>query len=217
MPGRFSRFLAVVATVFAAAGVVRLADAVGKKELVRAGRELAAERLELQDELAGLEMMNLRLAEDMAFLSSRIASFSKREPYLVIDRRASRLTVAVLDKTLLETKYRLRGPDEARDALSRLPFSTLEVLGRRQNTDWRKPDWLYRLEGVEPPADSLERLVRNAFGAGELFLGGDIVIHGKVVDGVPAEAVDHAYIELDEQALKAVLDAAKPGTRVLIR
>lgn len=217
MPGRFSRFLAVVATVLAGVAVVRLADAVGKKELVRAGRELAEERRELQDEADGLRLQNLRLVEDMAFLSSRIASFSKREPYLVIDRKAGKLMLAVQEKTLLEAKYRLRGPDEEREGLSRLPFSTLEVLGSRKNTDWYKPDWLYRLEGIEPPVDTAARLVPNAFGAGELFLGGDIVIHGKVVDGVPAEAVDHAYIELEEKPLRAVLDAAKPGTRVFIR
>jgi len=217
MPGRASRFLAAVATVFAGVAIVRLSDAVGKKELLRAGHEVAVEYEAMQAESAALSQANARLAEDRAFLADRIASLSKREPYLVIDRKASRLTLAVLDKTLLETGYRVRGPEDAREALASLPRSTLEVLGKRTGTDWYKPDWLYRLEGVEPPADSAQRLVPNAFGAGEIFLGGDIVIHGPASESIPAEAVDHSYVELDDAALKTLLDAAKPGTRVLIR
>ena len=84
-------------------------------------------------------------------------------------------------------------------------------------TAWRRPDWLYRLEGVTPPADSVLRYVNDAFGVGAVYLGGDIVIHGKVSEEVPAEALDHDYIELDSMPLKSIVDAVKPGTLVLIK
>ncbi|MEO0078982.1 MAG: hypothetical protein ABIK86_08315, partial [candidate division WOR-3 bacterium] len=61
------------------------------------------------------------------------------------------------------------------------------------------------------------RIVANAFGPGEIFLGGDIVIHGPASENIPAEAIDHSYIELDTNALKTVLEAVKPGTPVRIR
>jgi len=217
MPGRFSRFLGVVATVCAGLAIVRVTDAVGKRELVRAGLEVRAERVAVQQEHDSLSQMNDRLGQNRDFLSYRIAFFSKREPYLVLQRDVGRLVLAVQDRTLLETKFRVQGPADAREAWTRMPRSTLEVLGLRTDTDWYKPDWFYRLEGVVPPADSAERLVHNAFGAGEIFLGGDIVIHGKAFEGIPPEAIDHSYIELDESALETVLGAVKPGTLVLIR
>ena len=43
------------------------------------------------------------------------------------------------------------------------------------------------------------------------------MIHGRVSEAVPDEAIDHNYIELDSMPLRAVLDAVKPGTLVLIR
>ncbi len=213
----FRNLLSVLATVFAGLAITRLADAVGKRELVRAASEVQAEHDSVRAEFDALELTSRRLKEDQEFLSFRLASFSKREPYLILERGRSRLTLAVGDKTILETKFRLRGPEHAQEELARLSGATLEVLATRANTNWYRPDWLYRLEGVEPPRDSAARIVANAFGPGEVFLGGDIVIHGPASENVPAEAIDHSYIELDTNALKTVLEAVKPGTAVRIR
>ena len=217
MAGRFSRFLGVVATVFISVAIARLADAVGKRQLVRTAAEAQAEHDSVRAEFDDLQMAARRLQEDQEFLSFRIASFSRREPYLLLDRARSKLTLAVQDKTMLETRFRLRGPAQAQEELSRLSGATIEVLGKRTATDWNRPDWLYRLEGVEPPRDSLARRVRNAFGPGEVFLGGDIVIHGPVSESVPVEAIDHSYIELDTTSLKIVVDAVRQGTPVRVR
>jgi hypothetical protein len=84
------------------------------------------------------------------------------------------------------------------------------------NTDWYRPDWLYEKRNVVPPRDSASRVVPRAFGAGEVFLGGDIVIHGRVRDAVTPEAIDHAFIELDDGALRSVVSAVKKGSTVLI-
>lgn len=215
--GAFSRGLGVFATVVGALSVVRLADAVGKRELVRVAADVAAEEsLALRRHEAARQARN-RLAVDEQFLNYRIASLSRLDPYIVVDRSRSRVALAVQEKTLFESPFRLRGPAEADRDFQRLPKATLSVLGKRVKTDWLRPDWLYRLQGLEPPADSTERIVPDAFGAGEVFLGGDLVIHGTVSEEVPVEAVDHSYIELDEVTLRALVDAVKPGTIVLIR
>jgi hypothetical protein len=142
---------------------------------------------------------------------------SKREPYLVIDRSERKLTIVVQDKTILETRYRLRLMTDGLDEYTALPKATLEVLGKKDTSDWFKPDWLYKLEGVELPADSAARKVKNAFGAGQVFLGADLEIHGRVSDEVPDEAIDHNYLEVDSLPLRAVLEAVKQGSLVLIR
>ena len=217
MGRRANSFIAAVATVIGSLALVRLADAVGKRELMRAAREVDVEAQVVARQYDSLAAVKARLAQDEQFLNYRIASLSRREPYLVINRDERKLTLALQDKTILETKYRLRVFKEGEDEFAVLPKATLEVLSKQVRTSWCRPDWLYRLEGVVPPPDSATRCVKDAFGAGAIYLGGDLVIHGRVSDEVPAEALDHDYIELDSMPLKTILDAVKPGTLVLIR
>jgi hypothetical protein len=217
MGRRVNSFLAVVATIVGSIAMVRLADAVGKRELMRAAREADAEARAVVGQYDSLQAVKAKLDQDAQFLDYRIASLSRREPYLVINRAERTLTLAVQDKTVLEAKYQFRQMREGQDEYSALPKATLEVLSKQVRTTWCRPDWLYRLEGVAPAADSAERCVKDAFGVGAIFLGGDLVIHGKVSDEVPAEAIDHDYLELDSMPLKSIVDAVKPGTLVLIK
>jgi hypothetical protein len=217
MGRRFNAVLAAFATVVGSVALVRLADAVGKRELTRAAKEVAADAQAVQAQHDSLAGVRSKLAADIEFLNYRIASLSKREPYLVIDRSERKLTIVVQDKTILETRYRLRLMTDGLDEYTALPKATLEVLGKKDTSDWFKPDWLYKLEGVELPADSAARKVKNAFGAGQVFLGADLEIHGRVSDEVPDEAIDHNYLEVDSLPLRAVLEAVKQGSLVLIR
>jgi hypothetical protein len=217
MDKRTSSFLAVVATVVGSLTLVRLADAVGKRELMRAAREAGAEAQVVAGRYDSLQAVKAKLEQDAQFLNYRIASLSRREPYLVINRADRKLTLAIQDKTIMETKYQFRQVREGAEEYSALPRATLEVLSKQVRTTWCRPDWLYRLEGVAPAIDSAERYVRDAFGVGAVYLGGDLVIHGRVSEEVPAEAIDHNYIELDSIPLKTIVDAVKPGTLVLIK
>ena len=217
MGRRFNSFLAVVATVVGSIALVRLGEAVGKHELIRAAREADAEAQAVVGQYDSLQAVKAKLEQDTQYLNYRIASLSRREPYLVINRSERKITLAVQDKTVLETSYRLRALREGQDEYSALPKATLEVLSKQARTTWYRPDWLYRLEGIAPAPDSAARCVNDAFGAGAVYLGGDLVLHGKVSDDVPPEAIDHNYIELDSLPLKTIVDAVKPGTLVLIK
>ena len=217
MGRRINSFLAVVATIVGSLALVRLADAVGKRELLRAAREADAEARAVAGQYDSLQGVKAKLEQDTQFLNYRIASLSRREPYLVINRDDGKITLAIQDKTILETKYQYRQVLEGQDEYSVLPKATIEVLSKQVRTTWYRPNWLYRLEGVTPSADSADRCVKDAFGVGAIFLGGDLVIHGKVSEEVPSEAIDHNYIEVDSMPLKTIVDAVKPGTLVLIK
>jgi hypothetical protein len=216
MGRRLKSTLAVIATVVGGLALVRLADAVGKQELMRAAREIEADAGTVAARYDSLKQIVGRFQQDQEFLNYRIASLSKREPYLVVSRVERRLALAIQDKTIMETRFHMRSLYPNDDIFDVLPKATLEVLARRVRSDWTRPDWLYKLEGIPPPPDS-ERIVKNAFGPGEVFLGGQLEIHGPVSESVPAEAIDHNYIELDTVALKRVVEAVKPGTLVLIK
>lgn len=204
----------IVAVIFVGIGLVRLADAFGKTELERGlaasgGQERRL--VVLRDSLSGARKT---LALEEQFLKRRLASIANGEPYLIITREEQKLELALGEKVVLETYYRMSGPMQ--DGLARLPIGTLEVLAVTTNTDWYRPDWLYEKRNVVPPRDSSSRTVRSAFGAGEVFLGGDIVIHGRVREAVAPEVVDRGYIELDDGALRSVVSAMKKGSTVLI-
>ncbi len=211
------KVLAIVATVAAGLALARLADAVGKRTLVRTAREVGAELVLADSEYQQVLEERNQLEVDRQLLSHRIAAMSKRDHYLVVNRRRRRLQLAMGDKVMFEVRYRLRGPTDGVSGFQSMPKATLEVLGIETRTDWYRPDWLYRLEGLEPPVDSTERLVRDAFGPGGVFLGGGIAIHGRVRNEVPAEAIDHIYLQLDNASLKAVVGALKPGALVFIQ
>lgn len=148
MGRRFNGFLAVVATIVGSIALVRLADAVGKRELLRATLEADAEARAIAGQYDSLQLVKAKLEQDTQFLNYRIASLSRREPYLIINRAERKLTLAVQDKTILETKYQFRQILEGQDEYSALPKATLEVLSKQVRTSWCRPDWLYRLEGV---------------------------------------------------------------------
>ena len=187
--------LSVVAVVLLGLAVARLADALGKRELKCAVNDAREEKTETRAEFEQLVDKKARLELDQQLLGHRIAHMSKREHYLVVNRNRNTLQLAFGDKVLLEVRYRLRGSTDGVTNFIALPKGTFQILGKRVNTDWYRPDWLYRLEGIEPPKDSAERLVRNAFGPAELFLGGALAIHGPVSEEVPEGAIDHTYIE----------------------
>ncbi|MFO7676071.1 MAG: hypothetical protein R6X12_07140 [bacterium] len=210
------RVLGTVAVVAAALALTRLADAFGKRELVRVAREVGAEAAEVTTGQRRLEARVDELEQDRRLLEQRLAFMSRAEHYLVIRRGARTVKLSLGDKEMLEVHFRLRGPVDGVSEFLSLPKAQLEVLGKRLKGDWYRPDWLYRLEGVEPPADSAARLVEDAFGPGELFLGAGIAIHGPVRDEVPLEALDHTWIEVDPKSLAAILNAIEPGARVFI-
>lgn len=213
---RFALGASVASVVFLALSLARMADALGKRELARAAREVEEERERVKTEFERLVDDKVRLELDQQLLQQRLQFMSKREYYLVVNRARNRLQMGLGDKVLMEVPFRLRGTTDGVNDFLSLPKGRFEVLGKRENTDWYTPDWVYRLQGIEPPADSASRVVKNAFGPGELFLGGGISIHGPVRDAVPEGAIDHTYIDLDEKSLKAVLTSIGQGSLVFI-
>ncbi|MEO0073194.1 MAG: hypothetical protein ABIK43_00840 [candidate division WOR-3 bacterium] len=196
--------------------LVRLLDAVGKKELLGVVRELSVEAALLKGRHDSLAAERNRLELDRQVLEHRLAVLSRRENYLTIRRSQRCVRVGIEDKVLLEAPMQVRGPQDAVDAFMTMPRTTYQVLAKRDETEWVRPDWLYRLEGVQPPLDSAARIVRNAMGPAVLYLGGGLAIHGQPSEEVPSEAIDYVFVQLDTASLKAVVSLLQPGSLVFV-
>jgi hypothetical protein len=216
MSSKADRLWLLGAALLLLLGLLRLGEGFGKPALGRWLESATAEAGRLAAGQDSLSALRRGLSLEERFLERRIAALASRDPYLVIDRSARRLELAIGDKTVLVTKYELGGPEQLRSALAALPEATLEVLAVSPATEWYRPDRLYEENGLTPPADSAQRLVHNAFGPGEVFLGGDIVIHGRPRQAVAPEAIDHAFIQLDDGPLRSVVSLLKKGSTVLI-
>ncbi|MBM3314577.1 hypothetical protein FJY71_01860 [candidate division WOR-3 bacterium] len=213
---RTGRVLGALALLVGLLALARLVDAVGKRQLLVVARELSSEAASLRrrhDMLAG---QRDRLELDRQLLEHRLAVMSKREHYLVILRGQNRLRLGLEDKILAEVPIRVRGPQDAVDEFLAMPRTTYQVLAKRTETSWYRPDWLYVLEGVDPPADSAARVVPRAMGPVALELGGGLAIHGPVSDDVPTEAVDYVYVQLDTVSLKGVAGSIGQGALVFV-
>lgn len=213
---RSARVIALISAVMAALATARLADAFGKRELGRVAAEVSRERVEAERQHRAAADERENLEQDKLLLEQRIGFMRKAEHYLIIDRGRRLLQLVQGDKVMLEARFVLRGPLDGITGFRALPRAKLEVLGKRLSTDWYRPDWLYSYEGVPPPSNTAARIVEDAFGPGELFLGGGIAIHGRVRGAMPPEAVNHTYLELDDRALEAVANAIEPGSLVFI-
>jgi hypothetical protein len=213
-PGRVLGGLTLVVGLLALA---RLADAVGKRQLLVVSRELSVEVSVLQRKHELLAAQRDRLETDRQLLEHRLAVMSRREHYLVVLRGQGRVRLGLEDKVLAEVPMRVRGPQDAVDAFTAMPRTTYQVLAKRTETSWYRPDWLYRLEGVEPPSDSTLRVVPRAMGPAALYLGGGLAIHGPVSEDVPAEAIDYVYLQLDTLPLKGIAGPLRQGSLVFVQ
>lgn len=198
------------------AALARLLDAVSKKELLGVVRELSTEAAALKVWHDSLAAERDRLELDHQVLTHRLAVLSRRENYLTIHRTQHRLRVGIEERVLLEAPMQVRGPQDAVEAFMAMPRTTYQVLAERTETDWVRPDWLYRLEGVEPPADSASRIVPNGMGPAALYFGGGLAIHGEPSEDVPPEAIDYVFIQIDTVTLKEIVELLRPGSLVFV-
>jgi hypothetical protein len=202
----------------AALALARLAEGFLKRELTRRSATLRTERVAAESRLR--DALNrrdaLRVDYTAAVAQSRVAP---EETYLVLRKGQARGQVMMGSKAVYDFRFRVRGsvPLKVKGQIPEMPEGVLTVQVREDHANWYRPDWLYEQAGRAVPGDSAERMVADAFGRYAILLGGGVAIHGPASRDVPADAVDHVYAELSDRDLKAVYNAVKEGSRVLIQ
>jgi len=208
----------VVSLTLAGLSLARLGEVLLKRELgTRAGsisEEVNYWHTAYQDSL------NHRDALRVDFEASRAqARMAPEETYLTLRKSTGSGRVMMGSKVVYEFRFRVRGslPVRIKDQAPELPEGVLSVQGKDDHTVWYRPDYLYEQAGQAVPQDSAQRRIDDAFGRYSVSLGGAVAIHGPLAKAVPADAVDHIYVELGDKDLKAVFNAVNEGSRVLIR
>ena len=156
-------------------------------------------------------------------LESQLAARVPRRTYIVIDRYNNRLWLRRGAEVRLEavvsagsgTVLKESGGQQ-REWTFDTPPGRFEVLSKRKNPVWTKPDWAFLEEGQEPPDNFAERREKGSLGEWALDLGDGYMIHGTLYERLLGRNITHGCVRVGRNDLRLVADAAAPGTPVFI-
>lgn len=155
-------------------------------------------------------------------LERRIQAAAPDGVYIVVDTLANRLFLKKGDQTLREavcstgTGGVLTDPASGRQWVFDTPRGTHQVIAKKKEPVWNKPDWAFIEEGEPIPKDARERIDDYSLGDYALYLGDGYLIHGTLYQRLLGRSVTHGCVRLGDADLEAVYQAAPVGTWVYI-
>jgi hypothetical protein len=208
----------VVSLTLAGLALARLGEVLLKRELHDRAESMGQEISYWQNACQDSVNHHAALLVDLAAARAQ-AKMPPQETYLDLHKSTGAGSIMMGNKVVYQFRFRVKGnmPVRIKGQVPELPEGVLPLQGKEDHTVWYRPDYLYEQAGQTVPQDSAQRRVDDAFGRYAIMLGGAVAIHGPLADGVPPEAVDHIYVELNSKDLLAVYNALDVGSRVLIR
>jgi L,D-transpeptidase YbiS len=155
-------------------------------------------------------------------LERRIEAQRPNGVYIVVDTLANRLFLKKGDETLREaicstgTGGVLTDPATGRRWVFDTPRGTHQVIAKKKDPVWNKPDWAFIEEGEPIPKDARERVDDYSLGDFALYLGDGYLIHGTLYQRLLGRSVTHGCVRLGDADLEAVFNGAPVGTWVYI-
>jgi L,D-transpeptidase YbiS len=173
-------------------------------------------------DLKKLQREAQRLEKRIAGLQRKFALLTPRIPYLVVNTSENRIRVMSGDKIIHEGvcstgSYVLLKAADERQWVFFTPRGRFQILGKRVNPVWAKPDWAFIEEGLPvPPLGSPERFEAGVLGEYALELGDGYLIHGTLYKRMLGMPVTHGCVRLDDDDLRVVYRNLQIGSKVFI-
>ncbi|NWG12825.1 MAG: L,D-transpeptidase family protein [Acidobacteria bacterium] len=96
------------------------------------------------------------------------------------------------------------------------PRGYFRVVSKVTDPVWYRPDWAFIEEGEPIPKNPESRAVADVLGDYALGFGDGYFIHGTLYTRLLGSSVTHGCIRVDDDVLKRIYDAARPGTPIWI-
>jgi hypothetical protein len=107
--------------------------------------------------------------------------------------------------------------DSTRSWVFETPRGVLQVRNKIVNPVWRKPDWAFIEEGLQPPPPGhSSRFERGVLGDYALDLGNGYLIHGTLYQRLLGRPVTHGCVRLNDSDLELVYQTLNIGSKVYI-
>jgi len=205
--------------------VVVVAGLTGGSVMVvaRVGRPLTSTpfltSLQLPDGATEAEQLRKRAAQ----IAVALDKVRPRGTVIVVDTFRNRLRL-YKDGELLRlavcstgTGRVLRDPRTGRQWVFDTPMGEREIINKRRNPVWAKPDWAFIEEGyIPPPRDSQERFDDVSLGDYGLYMPEGYIIHGTLFKTLLGRRVTHGCVRLGDEDLEFVFKNAPIGSHVYL-
>lgn len=107
--------------------------------------------------------------------------------------------------------------DSTRSWVFETPKGLLKVRNKITNPVWRKPDWAFIEEGIQPPPPGHpSRYEKGVLGDYALDLGNGYLIHGTLYQRLLGMPVTHGCVRLNDSDLELVFKTLDIGSKVYI-
>ncbi|MGH7597916.1 MAG: L,D-transpeptidase [bacterium] len=173
-------------------------------------------------DLKKLQREAQRLEKRVAGLQRRFDLLTPRAPYLVVNTSENRIRVMAGNHELHEGvcstgSYVLLKAADERQWVFFTPRGRFQILGKRVNPVWAKPDWAFIEEGLPvPPLGSPQRFEAGVLGEYALELGDGYLIHGTLYKRMLGMPVTHGCVRLGDDDLRIVYRNLQIGSKVFI-
>jgi lipoprotein-anchoring transpeptidase ErfK/SrfK len=169
-----------------------------------------------------LSLPTARERREIERLERRIAAQAPAGVHVVVDTLGNRLVLKKGDRVLREavcstgTGGVLEDPATGRRWVFDTPRGAHQVLAKKKDPVWNKPDWAFVEEGLPIPKDPRERLDAYSLGDYSLSLGDGYLIHGTLYQRLLGRSVTHGCVRLGDADLEAVYQTTPVGAWVFI-
>ena len=108
-------------------------------------------------------------------------------------------------------------PGPAASGCSTRRWASGQIINKRKNPVWAKPDWAFIEEGyLPPPRDSEERFDDVSLGDYGLYMPEGYIIHGTLFKTLLGRRVTHGCVRLGDEDLEFVYKNVPIGSRVYL-
>lgn len=169
-----------------------------------------------------LSLPSARERREIERLERRIAAQAPAGVHVVVDTLGNRLYLKKGDRVLREavcstgTGGVLEDPATGRRWVFDTPRGAHQVLAKKKDPVWNKPDWAFVEEGLPIPKDPRERQDDYSLGDYSLSLGDGYLIHGTLYQRLLGRSVTHGCVRLGDADLEAVYRTTPVGAWVFI-
>lgn len=172
----------------------------------------------IRHELADLSLNEKELANALDTRLKYLQASKRNEFYISIDTKKKGFSFHFADKTLRDAPVEIGPPRTVVEGKKTWVFAPLtgsfSVENKVQDSTWRVPEWVYRMNGAKPPK-SLPT-VENGLGKYVIVLGNDYVIHSPPSPESPLKGPKPGSFMVPEADLAAIWKRIGPETRVYI-
>ena len=158
-----------------------------------------------------------------AELEGRLRALMPDRSYLVVDRGNNRIFLRRGDSVLVDAAASTGSGSilkeiggQERSWVFDTPGGRFQVLARREDPVWTKPDWAFLEVGEPIPERPSERKDYGSLGEYALDLGDGYMIHGTLYERLLGRSVTHGCVRVGRDPLRAIARGTRVGTPVFI-